>query len=558
MQNVLDEDLQAAVNNSKILVVGCGGIGCELVKILGKYALSLTLVDFDTVELTNLHRQFFFTRKDVGKFKAEVIAHSLRSNNTSLKVICYTKSIFEKSFDQRFYHSFDAVLLALDNEEARSHINRECVRSFTPMFECGTHGFTGQSYPIFPKVSRCYDCYPRPTPRTHQICSVRSRPSKPVHCAVWAMMTLEALLSPNVSEDSALYPSLRGRRGKEQIIESLELIFESSLAQFEQLAEDISLRVLPVKDLLCGSSSSEEKMYLECLTSYLEAKNKDEWIFNKDNPDDIEALEALTQLRGHCFSVEGLRPGDGRKLALNVIPAISSTNSLVAALTVLELFKYLLKRHLHIFQKPCCDDVLQTLAHKEVYVSCLQEPKVLTAYLSAPVVDCKVCGANRLAFRLNFATPVKELLELLKHRLQGELTVFHNTCLVASSEDDEEEANVSLQDLAESSAFLELLLSYATDAKTSTLHLELQHEASSSVITEMEPDDYSKVYEEIIKKEFDFWTKKKQTVRGGNTIARSPIKPCSLMLTAEDSSESVLIEEGENSKPSGEKISTSN
>ncbi|GAB65230.1 ubiquitin-activating enzyme E1C [Plasmodium cynomolgi strain B] len=92
---------------TKVLVVGCGGLGNEVVKnLICQNVKNITIVDHDTVEVSNLSRQFFFTYDDIGRSKAVVIEEK--------KV---------ESFDTDFFENFDFVMGCLDNISSRMYLN---------------------------------------------------------------------------------------------------------------------------------------------------------------------------------------------------------------------------------------------------------------------------------------------------------------------------------------------------------------------------------------------------------------------------------------------------
>ncbi|KAK5175949.1 E1 ubiquitin-activating protein uba2, partial [Cryomyces antarcticus] len=61
-----------------------------------------------------------------------------------------------------------------------------CLAANVPLIESGTTGFNGQVQPIVKGQTQCYDCNIKETPKTFPVCTIRSTPSQPIHCIVWA------------------------------------------------------------------------------------------------------------------------------------------------------------------------------------------------------------------------------------------------------------------------------------------------------------------------------------------------------------------------------------
>lgn len=94
----------STVSNAKILVVGAGGLGCEILKNLAMSSTTttvtnITVIDLDTIDVTNLNRQFLFRSKDVGKSKAEVAAKFIKERCPWVNVDHYCGKIQDKDAD---------------------------------------------------------------------------------------------------------------------------------------------------------------------------------------------------------------------------------------------------------------------------------------------------------------------------------------------------------------------------------------------------------------------------------------------------------------------------
>eukprot|EP00371_Babesia_bovis_P000623 XP_001609270.1 ubiquitin-activating enzyme [Babesia bovis T2Bo] len=184
------------LRNVSLLVVGAGGIGCELIKNLVLCGVrNLVIVDIDTIDVSNLNRQFLYRAEDVGRYKAEVARDALLKWVPKCKVTAEVCDVLKwRPIDLSKY---DVVLNALDNIRARSHINYCCMRAGIPLIEAGSTGYNGQVYPIVHGITACYDCHEKPRNKDIPVCSVRQIPEKAEHCVAWARQLYELIFGPD-------------------------------------------------------------------------------------------------------------------------------------------------------------------------------------------------------------------------------------------------------------------------------------------------------------------------------------------------------------------------
>ncbi|KAJ7248243.1 hypothetical protein B0H12DRAFT_723269 [Mycena haematopus] len=184
---ILGPELHQRLAETKVLLVGAGGIGCELLKniVLTGFG-KITLLDLDTIDLSNLNRQFLFRKKDVKQSKALIAAQTAAPFNPNVQITPIYGNIKEPQYDLEWFQQFDIVLNALDNLDARRHVNKMCMATQIPLVESGTAGYLGQVQPLIKDKTECFDCVPKPTPKTFPVCTIRSTPSQPIHCIVWS------------------------------------------------------------------------------------------------------------------------------------------------------------------------------------------------------------------------------------------------------------------------------------------------------------------------------------------------------------------------------------
>lgn len=189
----------------KVLVVGAGGLGCELLKDLALSGFGdIHVIDMDTIDVSNLNRQFLFRPADVGKDKAGVAAAFINKRIEGANVTAHFNKIQDYGAD--FYKDFKIVVCGLDSILARRWINAMLhsllvydkdgnldPSTSIPLVDGGTEGFKGNSRVIKPGGSgHCIECmldlYPPQT--TYAMCTIAQRPRLPEHCVMYAKLIL--------------------------------------------------------------------------------------------------------------------------------------------------------------------------------------------------------------------------------------------------------------------------------------------------------------------------------------------------------------------------------
>lgn len=328
-----DGSLSQFIAECPVLCVGAGGLGCEILKDLALSGFkNIHVIDLDTIDVTNLNRQFLFRMEDVGKPKADTAAKRIMSRVRGVHVTPHHCRIEDKP--DAFYGDFTIIVLGLDSLEARRYMNAVTCsflefdadgnprpETIKPMIDGGTEGFKGHARVIYPGVTPCFECtlWLFPPQVKFPLCTLAETPRSPAHCIEYAHLILW---------------------GHEHSVEF--------------------------------DSDNEAHM---------------QWVFE-------EAAKRAAE-----YDIPGVTLQLTQGVVKNIIPAIPSTNAIIAAACVLEALKIASQGCL-----PSMDNYMMYMGNDGVYTHTVQ-------YARDP--DCPVCGPG-LPLEVTPAMTLQEVLDAMK------------------------------------------------------------------------------------------------------------------------------------------------
>lgn len=143
-------EAQERLLSSAVAIVGCGALGSMVaMQLAGSGVGTLLLCDYDTVDVSNLQRQFFYGTQDCGKSKSQILSERVRSLNPNVYVDRYDSLIDEKKALICF-GDVDFVVDATDNPASKGMVEKVCRKLNKPCCIAGVSGLHGQVMTIFP------------------------------------------------------------------------------------------------------------------------------------------------------------------------------------------------------------------------------------------------------------------------------------------------------------------------------------------------------------------------------------------------------------------------
>ncbi|XP_072319918.1 ubiquitin-like modifier-activating enzyme 6 [Eucyclogobius newberryi] len=192
----IGESMSLELQKLRVFMVGCGAIGCEMLKNFALLGVGLTkgsgeicITDPDLIEKSNLNRQFLFRPHHIQKPKSTTAAEATLDINSDLQIDAHLNKVCpatEGIYSDSFYSNINVVVTALDNVEARRYVDSRCLSNQKALLDSGTMGTKGHTEIILPNLTESYNSHRDPPEEEIPFCTLKSFPSVIEHTIQWA------------------------------------------------------------------------------------------------------------------------------------------------------------------------------------------------------------------------------------------------------------------------------------------------------------------------------------------------------------------------------------
>uniref|UniRef100_A0A7E4W2I3 SUMO-activating enzyme subunit n=1 Tax=Panagrellus redivivus TaxID=6233 RepID=A0A7E4W2I3_PANRE len=465
-----------------VLVVGAGGIGCELLKNLAQTGFTkIHVVDLDTIDISNLNRQFLFRKEHVSKSKAEIATAAVKAMNPKIDITFDHGSVISDKYDINYLKQFVVVFNALDNFAARAHVNRICLAADVPLIESGSAGYKGNVFTIIKGKTECFECLGKPQQKSFPNCTIRNTPSEFVHCVVWAKSVFNQLFG-QVDPDEDVSPSAEDADAENKDVE------DKPEANGDEKAVEKPLLGKSVREIASQSGYDPQKVfhklfsdditYLLTMTHLWKERrpprpltwegnsaagagnNNTVWplqtwegIFtnavnelgqrfaevnavgnvldwDKDDEVAMNFVAAASNIRANIFNIPMKSVFDIKSMAGNIIPAIATTNAMVAGMIVIEAIRLL---------RNGVDDLRAAYAAGKL----INNRLISSSKVAPPNAKCFICGGGNREIhiavnveKMRVATFQDVVLKKGLSFAEPDVVLIGPSTIIISSEDD--------------------------------------------------------------------------------------------------------------------------
>uniref|UniRef100_A0A673GJF2 E1 ubiquitin-activating enzyme n=1 Tax=Sinocyclocheilus rhinocerous TaxID=307959 RepID=A0A673GJF2_9TELE len=398
----IGESMCLKLHKFRVFMVGCGAIGCEMLKnlaLLGvglsRYSGEICVTDPDLIEKSNLNRQFLFRPQHIQKPKSTTAAAATLEINPEMQIDAHLNKVCpatEDIYSDAFFSHLNLVVTALDNVEARRYVDSRSVSNQKALLDSGTMGTKGHTEIIVPFLTESYNSHRDPPEEEIPFCTLKSFPAVIEHTIQWARDKFESAFSHKPSMYNMFWQSHSSAQDVLQRMmagESMEGAFQVikllsrrpthldhclALARlkFDKYFKRKALQLLhsfpldtrlkdgslfwqspkrppsPIEFDLNDPLSEEER---EAISQLQEAINSNfvtperlcmtPLFFEKDDDTNghMDFVASASALRAQMYAIEAVDRLQTKRIAGKIIPAIATSTAAVAGLVSLELIK---------------------------------------------------------------------------------------------------------------------------------------------------------------------------------------------------------------------------
>jgi ubiquitin-activating enzyme E1 len=361
----------------------------------------IAITDPDHIELSNLSRQFLFHHDDIGKSKSYIASKKIKEYNPVINIVAYEDKLSgdNQQFIDKIFPNVDIVFNALDNIEARLYVDSQCVKYGKPLFESGTLGTKGNTQPVIPNITESYgSLQDYNQEHSYPVCTIKHFPTLIQHTIHWAMDIFNGLFNSSAmnikkfmdGEDIELSDLEMKILNLNEIDDYIKLSYDIWIDKFkkniEELLEEHPIDSM-VDDKLFWSNGKKAPRVIdfdiknECVMEFMisctnllyetyKPRNKKYNFEQNDfysveydklrysdgktkliiNPLELEKdddtnyhimfINATSNMRALNYSIPNSTFYETKGIAGKIVPALSTTTSMIASLIVMEMIKY--------------------------------------------------------------------------------------------------------------------------------------------------------------------------------------------------------------------------
>ena len=153
---------QKRLRDARVLIIGCGALGSPVAMYLAGSGIGhLILADFDTVDLSNLHRQVFYGEEEIGQPKVDILKKRIETLNSEVKVEKWHNLVTARLLEMAQI-KFDIAVDAADNPATTYILDDFCKRKGIPLITAGVSGWEAQVFTFIPGSFSYGDIFARP------------------------------------------------------------------------------------------------------------------------------------------------------------------------------------------------------------------------------------------------------------------------------------------------------------------------------------------------------------------------------------------------------------